>query len=1017
MNRVAVVVEELQALDKQIQKLLSRRRYLRDLKARLLDKPHLTTEVGVTSTPPRAAQVQGQVSFTPAPRRSNDNADEDLDGFQLCRRGFKARTPPSAQASIQIQNRFDPLRIPSLPSTPGDVIVVGDSIVRNLNIMCPNRKSFVSCFPGARVRDVMRRAPTFYEKHKRTIGSIILHAGVNDIRHRESEVLKADFAALGLRFEVVPSWFKETLDKSLFENPYDYAVETAKQKALEVAKRMQLKHLKMPDIVIGADTIVTLDGDILEKPIDKQDAHRMLSRLSGKEHSVYTGVAIIHCSCQSVNEVEYEVDIFHEATKVKFSELSEELLWEYIDSGEPMDKAGGYGIQALGGMLVEYVHGDFLNVVGFPLNHFCRKLAAIYGQPCKSEIKRVKHDSIPYVENFESFSMNHLEHMEDNNVFNYGIKTTEESGNISESGKSQQTFLASVNIESSVVKESKQFPQKIVDLINGFKASKCLLTASKFKIFDILKSCDGMSAKDIAEKLQNSIAGTERLLDACVSLGLLEKSQQKDSFTGALAFELVKMYDKLTVTVFDLPAIAEITSDFVLGLQNPRVTFMSGNVFKDDLPKADLYILSRTINDWSEEKIHSLLSKLSQICTSGSSSTPPAWLETKSAEWVKVGCQIVPVYLFIFIARINIVIAYYQCHSLLCSGIVPILSPMLAGQVQHASKQIAADKQYKGIIDCVVRIPKEQGFLSFWRGNLANVIRYFPTQALNFAFKDKYKQVFLGGVDKHTQFWRYFAGNLASGGAAGATSLCFVYPLDFARTRLAADVGKAGATREFNGLGDCLVKITKSDGIRGLYQGFNVSVQGIIIYRAAYFGIYDTAKGMLPDPKNTHIVISWMIAQTVTAVAGVVSYPFDTVRRRMMMQSGRKGADIMYSGTIDCWRKIARDEGGKAFFKGAWSNVLRGMGGAFVLVLYDEFKKLVWSGEAYTLGSELWGFAGSTMLFRARDPGSSNLQTPTFCKVKEHGATFTTVTRPMGTNPVLIASPISASGCFEITHD
>lgn len=166
--------------------------------------------------------------------------------------------------------------------------------------------------------------------------------------------------------------------------------------------------------------------------------------------------------------------------------------------------------------------------------------------------------------------------------------------------------------------------------------------------------------------------------------------------------------------------------------------------------------------------------------------------------------------------------------------------------MQHASKQIAADKQYKGIVDCIVRIPKEQGVLSFWRGNLANVIRYFPTQALNFAFKDKYKQIFLGGVDKHTQFWRYFAGNLASGGAAGATSLCFVYPLDFARTRLAADVGKSGSEREFRGLGDCLVKITKSDGIRGLYQGFNVSVQGIIIYRAAYFGIYDTAKGERP---------------------------------------------------------------------------------------------------------------------------------------------------------------------------
>ncbi|KAH0514671.1 ADP/ATP translocase 2 [Microtus ochrogaster] len=175
-------------------------------------------------------------------------------------------------------------------------------------------------------------------------------------------------------------------------------------------------------------------------------------------------------------------------------------------------------------------------------------------------------------------------------------------------------------------------------------------------------------------------------------------------------------------------------------------------------------------------------------------------------------------------------------------------------QVQHASKQITADKQYKGIID-----------------------------------------------------W-----NLVSGGAAGATSLCFVYPLDFARTRLAADVGKAGAEREFKGLGDCLVKIYKSDGIRGLYQGFiYVSVQGIIIYRAAYFGIYDTAKGMLPDPKKTHIFISWMIAQSVTAVACLTSHPFDTVCGGMMMQSGLKGTDIMYTGTIDCWRKIARDEAGQ----------------------------------------------------------------------------------------------------------
>ncbi|CAE7337581.1 sesB, partial [Symbiodinium sp. KB8] len=247
-----------------------------------------------------------------------------------------------------------------------------------------------------------------------------------------------------------------------------------------------------------------------------------------------------------------------------------------------------------------------------------------------------------------------------------------------------------------------------------------------------------------------------------------------------------------------------------------------------------------------------------------------------------------------------------------------------------------------GIVDAFVRIPAEQGMSALWRGNLANVIRYFPTQALNFAFKDTYKKIFLGGVDKHTQFWRFFLGNLASGGAAGGTSLLFVYPLDFARTRLAADIGKSGAEREFNGLGDCLVKIFKSDGMLGLYQGFGVSLGGIIVYRAAFFGGFDTAKGMLfKDPKNAPIWASWLVAQTVTTVAGIISYPFDTVRRRMMMQSGVEASERKYRSTAHCWKTIAAEEGAGAFFKGAFSNVLRGTGGAIVLVMYDELQKLM----------------------------------------------------------------------------
>jgi solute carrier family 25 (adenine nucleotide translocator) protein 4/5/6/31 len=269
------------------------------------------------------------------------------------------------------------------------------------------------------------------------------------------------------------------------------------------------------------------------------------------------------------------------------------------------------------------------------------------------------------------------------------------------------------------------------------------------------------------------------------------------------------------------------------------------------------------------------------------------------------------------------------------TAVAPIERVKLLLQTQDASSQIKGDKKYKGIMDVFVRVPKEEGIGAFWRGNLANVIRYFPTQALNFAFKDTYKKIFCP-YDAKKEFWKFFFGNLASGGAAGATSLLFVYPLDFARTRLAADVGK-GDQRQFNGLVDCLSKINKSDGFLGLYRGFGVSVLGIIVYRACYFGGYDTAKKSV-FTKDTSVIVKFITAQFITGVSGLVSYPLDTIRRRLMMQSGRK--EVMYTGTFDCFNKILKNEGPKAFFKGALSNIIRGAGGSLVLVLYDELQRI-----------------------------------------------------------------------------
>lgn len=272
------------------------------------------------------------------------------------------------------------------------------------------------------------------------------------------------------------------------------------------------------------------------------------------------------------------------------------------------------------------------------------------------------------------------------------------------------------------------------------------------------------------------------------------------------------------------------------------------------------------------------------------------------------------------------------------TAVAPIERIKLLLQVQATSKQIA--DPYKGIIDCATRVYKEQGVGAFWRGNTANIIRYFPTQALNFAFKDKFKEMFVRPAAE-VGFWLFFLGNLAAGGAAGASSLLFVYPLDFARTRLGADVGKSKEERQFDGLIDCIKKIYKSDGIGGLYQGFAASIAGIIVYRAAFFGGYDTLKSVcLTAGFGAAVWQAFIVAEVTTTIAGLVSYPFDTVRRRLMMKSGG-GSTVEYSGALDCAAKIIKSEGVGGLFNGALSNVFRGTGAAVVLVLYDWLGKFI----------------------------------------------------------------------------
>jgi len=276
----------------------------------------------------------------------------------------------------------------------------------------------------------------------------------------------------------------------------------------------------------------------------------------------------------------------------------------------------------------------------------------------------------------------------------------------------------------------------------------------------------------------------------------------------------------------------------------------------------------------------------------------------------------------------------------------PIERVKLIIQTQDANPKIVSGEvpRYTGIGNCFVRVRSEQGIGAFWRGNATNCIRYFPTQAFNLAFKDTIKATFPKYSPK-TEFWPFFGVNLASGGLAGAGSLCFVYPLDYARTRLASDVGSG--KKAFNGLGDCLKKTAAGPkGVLSLYNGFGISVAGIIPYRGVQFGLNDTGKGLNPFDKDltfVGIASKWAVAQFSVIMSGFVTYPFDTVRRRLQMESEKSMEDRMYKGALNCFNKIIADEGVNALFKGAGANVLRGTGAALVLVLYGEAKNFIYA--------------------------------------------------------------------------
>ena len=270
----------------------------------------------------------------------------------------------------------------------------------------------------------------------------------------------------------------------------------------------------------------------------------------------------------------------------------------------------------------------------------------------------------------------------------------------------------------------------------------------------------------------------------------------------------------------------------------------------------------------------------------------------------------------------------------------PVERIKLLLQTMDSNPDIISGKiePYKGVGDCFTRVRADQGMQAFWRGNLVNCLRYAPQQGSALAFNDAINNAF-PKYDSKTQFWQSFATKLFAGGMAGGIANTICYPFDYARTRLASDVKKGKG--QFNGIWDCIASTVRSQGILGLYTGWTVNVSGAFVYRAGQLGLFKQIQSMNPYQGDTGVVgvLSSFLAVTAARTAIMpFNYPLDTVRRRLMLESEKPKSERIYKGVVHCFSDVFKKEGFAGMYRGILPELVRGVGGTLVVVIYDRVK-------------------------------------------------------------------------------
>lgn len=276
--------------------------------------------------------------------------------------------------------------------------------------------------------------------------------------------------------------------------------------------------------------------------------------------------------------------------------------------------------------------------------------------------------------------------------------------------------------------------------------------------------------------------------------------------------------------------------------------------------------------------------------------------------------------------------------------IAPIERMKLMHQTQASNVSIRTQqhRQMTGIFQTIKDIVQHQGFFALWRGHSATLLKYIPLQVLTFTFHSKLKRLF-PKYDPQKHPLKMFLSNLAKGAIAGVLAITIVYPLDTVRTKMAADLGRTAASREFTGFRDSVAKIYRQGGFTSFYTAYPYSLLGTSLYRGFYFGLYETAMKFYGQGDNK-VYYSMLCAQVSTNVAGLLIYPIDTVRRNLVLQAAKteKDQQVVNDKTFSaCARRLYSERGIRGLYAGCLINIIRGSGSSILLFMYDTIKSAI----------------------------------------------------------------------------